>query len=116
GQVDPSLERAISETKLSRLDHRIQALDPTATDYPDRKAALEQEKREFQIAEARRRVERYPNDLTFHFELGELLYKQGKISDAIAEFQKAQQNPNKKIGALYYLGLCFAKLNRLDMA
>jgi len=116
GQSDPSLEKAISETKVRRIDHQVSLLDPNAEDYQARRAALETEKQEFQITEARRRVEKYPNDLGFRFELGELFYKSGKIGEAIQEFQKAQNNPHKKISSLYYLGQCFAKRNMNDMA
>ena len=61
------------------------------------------------LEETRQRVERYPNDLQIRFELGELYFKAGKIKEAMGEFQKAQNNPNKRIQALTYLGQCFAK-------
>jgi tetratricopeptide (TPR) repeat protein len=40
----------------------------------------------------------------------------GKISEAQQEFQKAQQNPNRRIQAIIYLAKCFEKKNMLDMA
>jgi tetratricopeptide (TPR) repeat protein len=116
GQSDPSLERAISETKIRKLDQQVSLLNPDAADYNEQRAAIEKQKVEFQMAEARRRVERYPNDLALRFELGELLYKGGKIGEAIQEFQKSQNNPQKKIASLYYLGQCFAKRNMYDLA
>jgi tetratricopeptide (TPR) repeat protein len=116
GQSDPSLEKAISDTRVRRLEHQVSLLDPSAEDYQARRAALEKEKEELQIAEARRRVEKYPNDLAYRFELGEQLYKFGKIGEAIQEFQKAQNNPHKRIASLYYLGQCFAKRNMFDLA
>jgi tetratricopeptide (TPR) repeat protein len=41
--------------------------------------------------------------------LGQLYFEAGKISEAMGEFQKAQQNPNKRIPAMSYLAQCFAK-------
>jgi len=116
GAADPSLEKAIAETKLKQLDHQITLLDPAAEDYTARRQALEQAKEQFQLAEARRMVEKYPNDLALRFELGQMLYHAGKIGEAIQEFQKAQHNPSKKIASLRYLGQCFAQRNMHDLA
>jgi len=45
-----------------------------------------------------------------------LLFQAGKFPEAIAEFQKAQQNPNKKLAAMNYLAQCFAKRKMYDIA
>jgi tetratricopeptide (TPR) repeat protein len=116
GQTDPSLDKAIASTKKKRFDYQIAQLDPAAEDYQARKDALTKERQEFEVAEARRLVEAYPNDLAHRFELGVLLYRSGRLGEAIQEFQKAQNNPNKKVQSLYYLGQCFAKRNMLDLA
>jgi tetratricopeptide (TPR) repeat protein len=116
GQSDPTLEKAIIHTKVRRLDHLISQLDPAAEDYAAKKAALQVEREELQINEAKRLVATYSNDLGHRFDLGVLLYKAGRIAEAIPEFQKAQNNPNKKIQSLYYLGQSFAKRNILDLA
>jgi tetratricopeptide (TPR) repeat protein len=114
--TDPSLEREISETRLRKMEHEIARLDASAPDYPERRAALEKDRRDFEIAEARRRVEKHPNDLSYRHELAVLYYETGMIAEAIEEFQKSRNNPHKKISALYYLGLCFASRNMFDMA
>src|SRR5206468_10600697 len=61
-------------------------------------------------------VEKYPNDLQIRFDLGELYFKAGKISEAISEFQKAQNNPHRRIQAMGYLGQCFARRGMNDLA
>jgi len=61
-------------------------------------------------------VEKYPNDLQIRFDLGELYFKAGKISEAISEFQRAQNNPHKRIQAMGYLGQCFARRGINDLA
>lgn len=116
GQADPSLERAITEIKLKKMEREIEALDPSDSDYTEKRAALEKERQEFEITEARKRVDKHPNDLACRHELGVLLFNGGRTSDAIREFQKSQLNPHKKISSLYYLGRCFAKQKMYDVA
>jgi len=60
--------------------------------------------------------EKYPTDLMIRFELGELFFKAGKISEAIQEFQKAQNNPARRIQAMRYLGQCFSQRGMNDLA
>ncbi len=116
GAVDPSLEKAIMETTLRKFDHATEQLDPQAPDYDQQIARLKIERDALLIDECRRRAEKYPNDLQIRFELGTLYFKAGKISDAIQEFQKAQNNPQRHIQALNYLGQCFARRGMNDLA
>jgi tetratricopeptide (TPR) repeat protein len=116
GGSDPSLEKAISDTHIRKIEHEISLLDPNSPEFSEKKAALDQQRNEARIAEAKRRVEKYPNDLQFRFELGKLYFETGRISDAIPELQKAQVNPNRRIPALYFLGQCFARRNMHDLA
>jgi tetratricopeptide (TPR) repeat protein len=116
GQSDPSLERAVTEIKVKKLEREIEALDSSASDYSERRAALEKQRQDFEVAEARKLVEKHPNDLALRHELGVLLFEAGRTSDAIREFQKSQLNPHKKITSLYYLGRCFARQKMYDFA
>jgi tetratricopeptide (TPR) repeat protein len=116
GGADPSLERLISETTLKRLDHLIGQLD--AND-PDQAAQIEQLKAEratFLLADTQRRVEKYPTDLDLRFELARLYFDAGKLGEAIQEFQKARNNPHRRLAAMAYLGQCFAKRGMNDLA
>jgi tetratricopeptide (TPR) repeat protein len=106
---DALVDRAIAETVARKYDYQISQLDAAAPDYAERSAALQAEKQAYQLAECQKRVERFPTDLQFRFELGELYLQAGKIGEAIQEFQKAQNNPHKRIAAMNYLGQCFAK-------
>jgi tetratricopeptide (TPR) repeat protein len=40
----------------------------------------------------------------------------GKISEAIAEFQKSQANPNRKVKSMNFLGQCYARRNMNELA
>ena len=114
--ADPSLEKAIMETTLKRMDHLISQLDPNAADYQDQVTRIQDEKAVFELGECKKRVERYPTDLQIRFEYGLLLFKTGKIGEAIGEFQKAQSNPALRIQAMNHLGQCFARRNMNDLA
>lgn len=114
--ADASLDRAIADTAVRRLDYQIEQLDATAPDHAERVAQLNAEKLAFQLAECQKRVEKYPTDLAFRFELGVLLFQAGKTSEAQKEFQKAQGNPHKRIAAMNYLAQCFARRKIFDLA
>ena len=113
---DASLDQAMAKTAVRKLDHEAEQLDPTAPDFTERSAALQAEKLTFRLSECQQRVEKYPTDLAFRFELGTLYFQTGKIGDAIAEFQKARNNPNKRIAAMSGLAQCFAKRKMNDLA
>jgi tetratricopeptide (TPR) repeat protein len=113
---DGSVDQAIAETVVRRYDHQISQLDTGALDHAERLAALQAEKQAYQLAECRKRVDRCPTDLGFRFEMGQLYFEAGKISEAIQEFQKAQASPHKRIAAMNLLAQCFAKRKMYDMA
>jgi tetratricopeptide (TPR) repeat protein len=113
---DPSLERAVTETCLRKLDHEISQLDPQTPEYEERHNQLKAARQEFQLKECMRSVERFPTDLQLRFELGQLFFNAGKTSEAIQEFQKAISNPHKRIQSMSYLGQCFARRRMFDLA
>jgi tetratricopeptide (TPR) repeat protein len=114
--ADASLDRNIADTMVRRFDHQVSQLDPTAPDFAEKSAKLQAEKQAYQLAECQKRAERFPTDLQIRFELGQLYFQAGKISEAIAEFQKAQSNPHRRIAALNFLSQCFAKRKMYEMA
>jgi len=113
---DPSLIRAITDAKLRRLDHEISQLDASAPDHAEQAARMEAQKLEFELDEAKKRVQKVPTDLALRFELGTLYFKTGQVSEAIQEFQKAQNNPHKRIAAMSGLSQCFAQRKMFDLA
>jgi tetratricopeptide (TPR) repeat protein len=116
GAVEPSLHVAITQAMLRRYASRVQALDTDDPDYEDHRKELEAERDDCELGRAQDLVKLYPNDLALHFELGTVCYRQGRINEAIQEFQKAQNNPHKKVQALFYLGRCFAQRGIHDVA
>lgn len=116
GGSEPSIERAIAELTLKKFDLALSQLDPGAADYAEKTGQLTQQRQEYQLTEAQRRADKYPTDLQIRFDLGQLYFEAGKISEAIQEFQKAQNNPHRRIQALNCLGQCFARRGMLDLA
>ena len=113
---DATIERAMMETTLRKYDAELAQLDPAAPDHAEQAANLAAQKLAYQTTECLKRVEKYPTDLAIRYEMGVLHFQAGKIGEAIAEFQKAQQNPHKRIAAMSYLAQCFAQRGMNDSA
>ncbi|HEV2456569.1 MAG TPA: hypothetical protein VGY98_20070 [Verrucomicrobiae bacterium] len=113
---DPSLEQAIGKLKVKQFDHQIEQVNPFAPDHAAQVEQLKAAKLEFQVSECQKRVERYPTDLAIRYEMGALYYQIGKYSEAIQEFQRAQQNAHKRISAMGFLAKCYEKKKMYDFA
>ena len=111
---DPQVDLAISEYRLKAFDQEIEQLQAAGEDAAAEAKAIEKEA--FQFEEAQACAVRYPNDLLFAFNYGELLYLRGEMNDAIQQFQKSQRNAQRRILSLYYLALCFEQKGQLDIA
>lgn len=62
------------------------------------------------------RCERYPNNLSFKYELGMRLKLNRQYKEAIMQFQVAQNEPRRKGLCCLELGLCFGKIGQYVMA
>jgi len=113
---DPTLDKAITDTRVKLMDFQMSQLDPTAEDYTAKQAELAAQKQAMQLEECRKRVEKFPTDLAIRYELGVLYFQSGKITEAIQEFQKAQNNPHKRLSSMSYLAQCFARRGMNDSA
>jgi tetratricopeptide (TPR) repeat protein len=116
GINDPLILQLIRDTRLAKFDQQSKSLDPAAPDHEARLAAIRTERAAWQLDEVKRRADLNPSDLGIRFELGELYFQAGKLSEAIAELQKGQNNPNRRIAAMNLLAQCFAKRNMNDLA
>ena len=113
---DATLDQAIATTQVRQFDFQLAQLDASAPEQAEQAAKLTAEKLAFQLAECQKRVEKYPTDLAIRFEMGVLYFQAGKISEAIAEFQKAKGNPHKRLAAMSYLAQSFARRKMFDLA
>lgn len=113
---DSTIEKAISDTTLKKIDFAASQLDPNAPDFAEQSAKIKSDRELFLIEESKRRVDKYPNDLLLRFDLGQAYFRVGKISEAIQELQKAQANPQRRVQSMSLLGQCFARRGMNDMA
>jgi tetratricopeptide (TPR) repeat protein len=116
GGNEPTVERAITQTTLRRFEDELARLDPMSPDFVEAQGKLQVERDEYEHGRMRELVAQYPNDLGLRFEMGEMLFRRNRMTEAIQEFQKAQNHPHQRVRALFYLGQCFARRGILDLA
>jgi tetratricopeptide (TPR) repeat protein len=140
GGADPAVSRKLADLQLKSLDAKIKSheayIAPTEAwlsgegagheeaethrqsmeDSKQELAGLKQQRAEMLIADARKRVERNPTDLQLRYELGEQLVHAKQFTEAIAELQRAKQNPNARLKAMNLLGQCYTEKGMLDLA
>jgi tetratricopeptide (TPR) repeat protein len=116
GAMDAALEQARNDCVIKRFNQVIEQLDPALEDYEQQKASLAAQRDQFLLDDCKARVDKYPTDLALRFDLGLLLFNQGRISEAIPEFQKAENSPHKRLQAMLHSARCFAARNMNDMA
>jgi tetratricopeptide (TPR) repeat protein len=116
GPNDPSLDSAIVQVNLKKFHQAIAQINADEPGAEEKAEGLRKEREVYRLAQCQRRAEKYPTDLQVRFELGEVYFQAGKLSEAILEFQKAQANAHLRIRALNYLGQCFAARRMFDLA
>jgi tetratricopeptide (TPR) repeat protein len=125
GGADLALVRRSGELRLKQFDTALTdwenylAGELTPEQRAEAEAQLAQlkdQRRQIQLDDAKKRVERNPTDLLFRYELGEIYLHNGLAQEAIPELQKARQNPNVRTRAMNLLGQCFEQKGMLDLA
>lgn len=116
GVADPMILEALRNTRLAEYDHQIQSLDPALPDRESQVTVLKTQRQQWLLEDAKRRAELNPTDLSIRYELGDLYLQAGRLGEAIAELQKAQNNPNRRIGAMNLLAQAFARRGMNDLA
>ena len=110
GASDPALEKEESELQTALLEARVKGATGEAL------VVAQAELADWRLTEAKRTVERYPNDFPARLALGELLLAAGQIDAALAQFQQAQKGPQVRIAALLGLGRGFRAKKIFDLA
>jgi len=89
------------------------------TSREDDKRRYEETKRlvfEKDLEMCRSRVDRYPNNLAYKYELGVRYQITGQYNEAIAEFQLARNDPRRKGLCLLGLAECFRHIKKYPLA
>jgi len=125
GGADLALARRSSDLRIRQYDETIRQWEEYIATGPgeeeitaarEQLAEIKKQRDGVRLDEARKRVERNPTDLSFRYELGEILLSLGRAQDAIPELQKARQNPNVRTRAILLLGRCYDNKGMFDLA
>lgn len=116
---DNSLEKKIDDLKLLILDRQVAEVRATASTDPasaERLKQLEHERNLVNLETAKRRVEKYPNEYQFHFELGQAYFSLGMYKEASPELQLGLKQPTVRAAAQNLIGLCYMHRHMNDLA
>ena len=116
GVNDPAILELIRSTVIEQFEHEESQLDPAAADHAGQLAEVRSRRMAWQLEDARSRADQNPSDLALRYELGQLYLAAGRLSEAIAELQKAQNNQNKRIASMTLLAQAFARRGMNDLA
>ncbi len=99
------------DSQLRNLRQKI----ATAKD-PESKKKLQEEYFEKDMEVCKYRVERYPNNLAFKYELGYRYMLTKRYPEAIQELQVAKNDPRRKGVCMLVLGQCFQQIKQYRLA
>jgi tetratricopeptide (TPR) repeat protein len=122
GAVDSALEHQETELSIALLEMQVKTAEsallasPADPEVQERVAAAKRELASFQLFEARRNVERRPNDQAARQALGLLYLARGQADEAITHFQEAQKNPAVRPAALTGLARAYKAKKLYDLA
>ncbi len=122
GSMDPSIEEAITKVMAGQYDDAIAqwqayGADPAnAAQAESEVANLTQQKSDMLFSRAVDRVNRYPNETKYRFELASMYFERGQFDEALEQFQVSERNPQLKRPSLVYLGKCFAAKGMAELA
>lgn len=122
GRADVNLERLVGTLTREKMQKGIEVAEEALETNPDDAAAkaelekLRAEEHIFRRKQAEDLVHRYPNEFSYRFELGELMFEDDEIDKAIENLQLALRSPKVRINALILLGKSYLKKGFHDMA
>ena len=121
GKGDTTFEKMEQDFMVASMDKHISDLEKELVENPDaaKSAELETLKKkehDFKLKHTKEMVERYPNDFNYRFVLGQLLFEDGLLDDAIMQFQISQRNPKVRQQSLLFLGKAFVIGKKYDLA
>lgn len=124
-EIEPDsriIQRKLKEIEFKKFDTIIRKCEETLQASPDNVEAAKQmekaknDKLNLMVEDCQERIKNDPKDIPLRFELGKLYKEQGKVNEALGEFQAAVNEPAVRRQTLYMIGICFQERNMLDMA
>lgn len=122
GRADVNLERMVATLKREKMTAAIGAQEAILEGDPENAAAtaeleeLRAEEHAFRREQAEDLVQRYPNEFSYRYELGELYFEDGEVDASIKELQLALRAPKVRVNALILLGKAYKAKTFYDMA
>jgi tetratricopeptide (TPR) repeat protein len=122
GKADVNLERLESSLKREKMQKAIAEKEEELEAAPEDAAIqaelekLRGEEAEFRLEQTENLVNRYPNEFSYRFELGQLYFENGEIDKAIKELQLGQRSAKVRISALVILGKAYKQKGFFDLA
>ena len=108
---DNDIREKWEDSQLRSLRQKI-----SHTKDPETKKKLQGEYFEKDMQFYKARVERYPNNLAFKYELGYRYMKTRRYAEAIRELQTAKNDPRRRGMCMLVLGECFQQIKQLRLA
>lgn len=122
GRADINLERLVGTLKREKMQKGIEVAEAALEADPEDAAAkaefekLKVEEHAFRRDQAEDLVQRYPNEFSYRYELGELYFEDGDTNKAIENLQLALRAPKVRVNALILLGKSYLNKGFHDMA
>lgn len=122
GRADVNLERLVGTLKREKMQKAIAVVEKRLEGTPQDAAAqaelekLRAEVRAFRLEQCEGLVQRYPNEYSYRYELGELYFEDAETDKAIKELQMALRSPKVRVGALILLGKAYLAKGFHDLA
>ncbi len=119
---DPDLPELRYRVIVKKYDHQIAQAETAAAERPDDAAlktaaeTIAREKTRFMLKDLAVRVQKYPSNMPLRFEYGYALMQDGRLDEAIKQFQQSKNSAQKQAMSLNYLGECFRRKGLLDLA
>jgi tetratricopeptide (TPR) repeat protein len=118
---DPDVREKWEDAQLRLLRQQYAVAEKNAREGGSEEARqqLKELKKQINTKELevyKNRCERYPNNLSFKYDLGIRYQLNGMFNEAIAEFQQAHNDPRRKGLCLLALGQCFQQIRQLGLA
>ncbi len=118
---DPDIRDRWDEVQMRGLRYKViiakRKSDETGSDEAKQEyKRLRKKQVEKELEYFKGMVEKFPNNLTYKYELGLRYQVNGLYSEAIKEFQQAKNDPRRKGACLLCLGQCFQQINQKPLA
>ncbi len=113
GSMDPAIDEEMTEILVAKFDEQINLWKEYVKQHPEQQAEAdknmalyEQQKQDMLFQRMMERVQRYPNDASYRFDLGLMYFKRNQLDQAMGEFQQSQKSPQFRTKALAMMGKC----------